>query len=173
MSRTVKIIKNASVKFGALPVPPAEIDPALLTDYGCQVTEARVTASANTTDVPATFCEPASTINVPSSFTLELNGLQDWGDADSFSEYLFVNDAEQVAFALFLDGETEPSASGIVSAAAGDFGGVAGEPLTFTASLPILGYPIINDSTGAPLRAAPVAAQAQAAQEQEPEPANA
>jgi len=161
MARVVKIIKNAAVKFGPLPTPPAAIDPATLTDYGCQTTEARVTASANAQDVPATFCEPASSINVPSSFTLELNGLQDWGAAASFSEYLFKHDAETVAFALFLDDESDPAASGTVSLAAGDFGGTAGEPLTFTASLPILGYPDITDSTGASLRPnGPVAATA-------------
>lgn len=149
MARVVKIIKNAQVKFGAVADP---INPTTLTDYGCQVTEARITASANTTDVPATFCEPASSINVPSSFTLELNGLQDWGEASSFSEYAFENDAEQVAFALYLDGSTDPEATGIVSMAAGDFGGPAGEPLTFTASLPILGYPVITKADGTPVR---------------------
>ena len=155
MSRTVKIIKNAEVQFGPVVVDPA---PFVGVDFSCQITEARITASANTTDIDATFCEPASSINVPSSFTLELNGLQDWGDAESFSEYAFVNDAEQVQFALYLDGTNEPSASGIVSMAAGDFGGVAGEPLTFSASLPVLGYPIINGSDGTPLRPATAAA---------------
>lgn len=162
MARVVKIIKNAQVQFGPVVVDPA---PFVGTDYSCQVTEARVTASPNTTDVPATFCEPASTINVPSSFTLELNGLQDWGEADSFSEYLFVHDAEQVMFQLFLDGVVEPSATGTVSIAAGDFGGVAGEPLTFTASLPILGKPTINDSAGVPLGAAAQGVQAQPEEE--------
>jgi hypothetical protein len=152
MARVVKIIKNAEVRFGPPPVAPAPIDPVTLTDFSCQVTEARITASANTTDVPATFCEPASSINVPSSFTVELNGLQDWGAAESFSEFAFINDAEQVAFALYLDGAVDPSATGLCSMAAGDFGGTAGEPLTFSASLPILGYPAITDSAGLPLR---------------------
>lgn len=159
MSRTVKIIKNAEVQFGPVVVDPA---PFVGVDYSCQVTEARITASANTTDIDATFCEPASSINVPSSFTLELNGLQDWGDAESFSEYAFINDAEQVMFALYLDGTNEPSATGTCSMAAGDFGGVAGEPLTFSASLPILGYPVINDAAGVPLRTAAVVAAAAA-----------
>jgi hypothetical protein len=149
MSRTVKIIKNAEVQFGPVVVDPA---PFVGVDFSCQITEARITASANTTDIDATFCEPASSINVPSSFTLELNGLQDWGEAESFSEYAFKNDGTQVAFALYLDGTSNPSATGVCSMAAGDFGGVAGEPLTFSASLPILGYPNIVDASGAPLR---------------------
>jgi hypothetical protein len=149
MSRTVKIIKNAEVQFGPVVDPPATF---VGVDFSCQITEARITASANTTDIDATFCEPASSINVPSSFSLELNGLQDWGDAESFSEYAFINDAEQVMFALFLDGTSDPAATGVCSMAAGDFGGVAGEPLTFSASLPILGYPDITDSAGVSLR---------------------
>lgn len=154
MSRVVTIIKNATVKFGPLKTD-GTVDFANLLDYGCQVTEARITAKANTTDVAATFCEPATTVNVPSSFTLELNGLQDWGRADSspsFSEYLFKNDANIVGFALYLNDSTDPRASGKVSLAAGDFGGVAGEVLTLTGSLPIIGYPDITDKTGASLR---------------------
>jgi hypothetical protein len=155
MARVVKVVKSAEVRFGPQPVAPAPIDPATLTDYSCQVTEARITAAANATNVPATFCEPATTINVPSSFTLELNGLQDWGaGTDSFSEYLFANDAEIVAFALYLDGALDPEATGLVSLAAGDFGGVAGEVLVMKGSFPILGYPEITDSAGAPIRTA-------------------
>jgi hypothetical protein len=152
MSRVVKIISNAKVKFGPAPTGGAAIDPAALTDYSCQVTKAAITASANATDVPATFCEPASSINVPSSFSLDLEGLQDWGEAESFSEYTFAHDAEQVAFALYLADEDDPAATGIASLAAGDFGGTAGEPLTFTTSFPILGYPDITGSDGTPLR---------------------
>jgi hypothetical protein len=169
VARVVKIIKQASVKFGAVPVPPAEIDGATLTDYGCQVTEARVTATPNTTDIPATFCEPASQVNVPSSFSLELQGLQDWGVVDGLSEFLFIHDAEQMAFALYLDGETDPQATGIVSCAAGDFGGTAGEPLVMQLTLPILGYPSITGSDGTSLRTAPGGVEAEALAEDDAE----
>jgi len=152
MSRVVKIIKNATVAFGDAPTGGAAIDPATLTDYGCQVTAATITASANSTDVPATFCEPASSQNVPSSFSLDLEGLQDWGDAESFSEWAFIHDADNAAFALYLDGTADPVATGIISVAAGDFGGTAGEPLTFTTSFPIQGYPDITGADGSPLR---------------------
>jgi hypothetical protein len=153
MARTVKIIKSAEVRFGPVPEPPGPIVPTTLTDYSCQVTEARITASANTTDVPATFCEGASTINVPSSFTLELNGLQDWGETGSFSEFLFINDANTVAFALYLEGAVDPEATGTCSVAAGDFGGVAGEALVLTGSFPILGKPTITTAAGVALEA--------------------
>ena len=154
MGLYILTIKDARVKFGAAPTGGAAIDAATLDDYSCSVTEARIAASANTVDVPATFCSPASQTAAGSSFTLELNGLQDWGRTDeeqSFSEFMFVNDATIVAFALFLDGEVVPKAQGLVTAIAGDFGGVAGEPLTFTGSLPILGKPEITITGTTPL----------------------
>jgi hypothetical protein len=145
------IIKAASVKFGAPPVPPGPIVPSTLTDYACQVVEGRITAAPNVTTVPATFCASKSDIYAPSSFTLELQGLQDWGNAASFSEYLFHNDATQQAFALYLSGATDPSATGICSIAAGDFGGVAGDVLVLKLSLPILGKPTITTTGGQPV----------------------
>jgi hypothetical protein len=157
MAVYVLTVKDARVKFGPKPAGATPIDPALLDDYSCAVTEARIAASANTVDVAATFCSPASQTAAASSFTLEMNGLQDWGrddTLDSFSEYLFINDATQVAFALFLNAEEDPRAQGIVTVIAGDFGGVAGEPLTMTGSFPILGYPEIFDSAGVSLRPA-------------------
>lgn len=177
MARVVKIIKNANVGFGPVPAAGTPIDPATLDDYSCQVTEARVTATANTTDVAATFCEPKSKINAPSSFELTLAGLQDWGVADGLSEFLFAHDAENMAFGVFLDGVLDPSASGVCSIAAGDFGGVAGEPLTLSLTLPIQGYPEITDSAGVSIRGASTMAAdsgnapAPAPASPEPEPA--
>ena len=163
MAVYVLTIKDARVKFGDAPTGGAAIDAATLDDYSCAVTEARITAAGNTIDVAATFCSPAGQTMAASSFTLEMNGLQDWGRDDgdeSFSEFLFVNDAVRKAFALYLSGEEDPRAEGLVTVASGDFGGVAGETLVFTGSFPILGYPTIFDSAGVSLRpnGAPVAA---------------
>jgi hypothetical protein len=157
MSRNIIVVKNALVTFGPL-AADGSFQATGLVDYSCQVTEARVTAKANTQTAPATYCAPASDVNIPSSFTLELNGLQDWGRPDSvpsFSEYLFKNDANLVGFQFYLAGGSAPGASGIVSIAAGDFGGKAGEVLVLTGSLPIIGYPTITDKTGASLRPTP------------------
>lgn len=152
MARQVLTISQANVRFGDVPVGGA-VDPALLTDYGCQVTKAAITASTNTVDVPATFCEPAGSIAVSSSFSLDVEGLQDWAAATpSFSEWLFLNDGTRKAFALYLNGQDDPVATGIVSVAAGDFGGSAGEILTFTGSFPILGYPTITNAGGSSIR---------------------
>jgi hypothetical protein len=152
MARNVLTITNAEVRLGQCPSGIGVLDPATLTDYSCQITEARITASANTISVPATFCAPASDTAGQSSYALELNGLQDWGSADSLSEYLFANDSKQICFALYIDGSKDPRASGKVTAIAGDFGGPAGtDPLTFSSTLPILGKPTITKADGTPV----------------------
>ena len=153
MARAFITITNAKVKFGDAPTGDEPIDPGALTDYGCQVTSAVITATANNVDVPATYCEPASQVSVGSSFALDVEGLQDWGVATpSFSEWLFANDGTRKAFALYLEGEVDPRATGIVSVAAGDFGGPAGEILTWSGSFPILGYPTITNNAGSSIR---------------------
>ena len=71
---------------------------------------------------------------MPSSFTLELQGLQDWARVDAPRCPSFCSCTTPTwAFALYLDGESDPQATGHVSLAAGDFGGTAGEPLTLPA----------------------------------------
>jgi len=176
MAATVIQIDQADVKFGAPPVAPEDpnnphdIDPATLTDYSCQVTRAEITSTANTTEttVPATFCQPESRASVPvaSTFVLNLDILQDWTVAAGLSAWLFTNDATTQAFALYLDGEVNPVAKGLVVVTAGAFGGTPGQPLVATCTLNIQGYPVILDSTGTSLRPEPVAAMAA----EEPEP---
>jgi hypothetical protein len=154
MASRILTITNASVKLGAVPVSgdPYDVDCSTLTDFQCQVTSAAITASPNTADTPATFCSPAGSKAVLSSYNLNLDGLQDWGSlTDSLSEFLFKNDGKEAAFCLFLDGTNEPKAQGIISVSAGDFGGAAGEALTFSTSFPVKGRPVINDHAGQPL----------------------
>ena len=153
MARVVLTISDAEVRFGEAPAAGVAVDPATLTDYRCQVTQAVITATANTVTVPATFCEPESERTSPSSFSLDLEGLQDWGAADpSLSEWLFLMDGETAAFGLFLDGSEDPRASGVCSVSAGDFGGPAGEVLVFSQSFPILGRPTITKADGTSIR---------------------
>lgn len=157
MPSTVIQISQAEVRFGPGPIPPlTDVDPLLLTDYSCQVTSASIGAASNTTTttVPATFCQPASEANVPvaSTFTLDLDFLQDWTAADGLSEWLFANDATEQAFALYLQGAEDPVATGKIIVQAGAFGGAAGEPLTATVSLNIQGYPVIIGAAGTPIR---------------------
>lgn len=155
MPSTVIQINAAEVRFGAVPAT-GPILPASLTDYSCQVTSASIGAASNTTttSVPATFCGPASEVNVPvaSTFTLDLDFLQDWTAASGLSEWLFANDATEQAFALYLQGAADPVATGKIIVQAGAFGGAAGEPLTATVSLNIQGYPTILNAAGEDIR---------------------
>lgn len=156
MSATVLQIDKAEVRFGDKPASGQAINPPMLTDYSCQVTRAEIAATSNTTTttVPATFCQAASEASVPvaSTFQLNLDSLQDWTVLNGLSAFLFKNDAREMAFALYLVGNDEPSATGIVICQAGNFGGTPGEPLVSTVTLNIQGYPDIRDNAGNSLR---------------------
>ena len=153
-------ITDATVALGAIPAgfPTTPIDPATLTDHKCQVTRAEITATSasTTTDRIATFCAPAATGQVPaaSTFGLALEGFQDWTATAGISAWLFKNDATEQAFALYLDGEEDPSAVGRVVVVAGAFAGSPQVPLTFAVEMAIQGYPDIKDSAGVSIRPA-------------------
>ena len=133
-------ITNGVVAFYEKPAGGGTLD--LTTGALCvcdQVSNANVSASPNTTDVPATFCSPSSTRNVASSFTLNVDGIQDWGRDDgspSFSEFLYTHDSGQVVAVLLPESGKSVRAVAEVSVAAGDFLGAAGETLTFSGAFP-------------------------------------
>jgi len=160
MSAVILQIDKAEVRFGDAPATGAAVDPLTLTDYSCQVTRAEITSTSNTTTntVPATFCQPASEVSAPvaSTFQLNLEFLQDWTAVNGLSAWLFKNDATTKAFALYLDGNDNPVATGQFIAQAGGFGGTPGTPLVATVTLNIQGYPDIKDGAGTSIR--PVAA---------------
>jgi hypothetical protein len=160
VSSTIIQIGKAEVRFGAAPAT-GPVVPASLTDYSCQVTNAAINSSSNatTTAIPATFCSPASEANVPvaSSFTLDLDFLQDWTVAAGLSAWLFKNDATEQAFALYLKDAVQPVAQGKIICQAGAFGGTPGETLVATVSLNIQGYPVIMTPAGISIRPADVA----------------
>jgi hypothetical protein len=156
MSAVILQIDKAEVRFGDAPVAGSPLDPSTLTDFSCQVTKAEITSQSNTTttSVPATFCQPASEVSVPvaSTFQLNLDFLQDWTQAAGLSAFLFKHDAERKAFALYLEGNVNPVATGEIIVQAGGFGGTPGQPLTSTVTLNINGYPDIKDKTGVSIR---------------------
>jgi hypothetical protein len=78
--------------------------------------------------------------------------LQDWTQAAGLSAWLFANDATTKCFALYLEGQNQPVATGQIICQAGAFGGAPGEPLTASVSLNIQGYPDIKDPQGDSLR---------------------
>ena len=150
-------ITNGYVGFADVPTGGADFDLTGVTGYCHQVSSAGIVASANTTSTPATFCSPASERSTSSSFSLEIEGLQDWGRDDgeqSFSEYLFTEDGGQVMAVLMPVSGNAINLGAVceVSVAAGDFLGGSGDSLSFTGSMPLTGYPDIYDKDGNILR---------------------
>lgn len=156
MSTYLININNGVVAFYEKPASGGTLDLAAAPLCVCaQVSNANIAAAANTTDVPATFCSPKGTRNTASSFTLNVEGIQDWGRDDgtsSFSEFLFEHDSGQVVAVLYIEAGGKVKAVAEVSVAAGDFLGAAGETLTFTGAFPVTGYPDVYDNSGALLR---------------------
>jgi len=153
-----QIINNGVVAFYEIPAAyPLDLATAETLCACAQITSASLSATGNTTDVAATFCSPASTRSVASSFTLNIDGIQDWGRTDgekSFSEFLFENDGGQVLVVIQPVEGGDVRAVAEVSVAAGDFLGAAGETLTFTGAFGSNGYPdiFVGPSPGTLLR---------------------
>jgi hypothetical protein len=115
--------------------------------WSCQVTSGMLSASGDTTttDVAATFCAPARVIPTPgeTSYTLDVEFLQDPNVATGLSQYLFEQDTNEAFFMLGLNGALPPKAVGRVRLQAGAFGGAARTTLTATLSLPVSQKPDI------------------------------
>ena len=138
----------------------ATAETAVLADYdpdadswSCQITSGMLSASANQNDVtvPATFCQPSSVVPQPgeTSYSLDVEFLQDVNVSTGLSKYLFENDTAEAYFLLGLNGETDPPrAIGRVRLLAGAFGGPARENLTATVSLPCSRKPSISFGDG-------------------------
>ena len=118
---------------------------SLLADYvdgdsfSCQVTSGRLTASkqSSTTEVPATFCSPASSRVQPATtrYTLDVAFLQDVTVRDGFMAFCAQFDAEEAYFLLALDaGTNPPRAVGRVNIHDVGFGGEPRANLTDTVS---------------------------------------
>ena len=119
------------------------------TTWSCQVTSGMLSASANANDVttPATFCQPSIVTPQPgeTSYTLDLEFLQDINVSTGLSKYLFDNDTVEAYFLLSLGSAIDPPrAIGRVRLLAGAFGGAARENLTATVSLPCSRKPNIE-----------------------------
>lgn len=155
MTTTVIEVDKAEVRFGDCPTS-GPLDPDTLTDFSCQVTRAEISASGqtSTTAAPRPFCGAiADTVSTrPSSFTLNLDALQDWTDAAGLSAFLFKYDATKKCFAVYLAGAEHPSATGRVVVVAGAFGGIAETALTSSLTMQIDGYPDIKDADGNSIR---------------------
>ena len=111
--------------------------------FECQVTLASISATPNSVTVPPTGCEGASTRQLAPTYTLNLNYLQDWGQTDSLSQFLWDNQLVDADFELSLGDAPIPVATGVCQLVAGDYGGDFANPLTATAAMGITGQPDI------------------------------
>lgn len=134
---------------------------AILTNWSCQITSGMLTPSQNANDITIspTFCNPGKVIPQPSetSFTLDLEFLQQITQGKGLDSFLFVNDTLEAYFLLALAGEVttptpatnKPKAIGRCRLAASAFGGPAREQLTATVSLQLSRRPDIAYGSGA------------------------
>ena len=148
-------ITSGQVGLAEVPAAGAPLDLTTVPCFCAQTTEATLTPTANTTEVPATLCSPAATKSVLSTWALTFNSLQDWGRTDgeeSLSEWLFEHDGGEAIAVLYLDDATSVKAVVKVSVVAGQFGGPGGETLLSTTSLPAIGTPDIYKDSGTILK---------------------
>lgn len=151
----VLTITSGAVGLAEVPAGGASLDLSTVDCFCAQTTEATLTPTANTTEVPATLCSPASTKAVLSSWALTFNTLQDWGRDDgsqSLSEWLFEHDGGEAIAVLYLENGETVKAVTKVSVVAGTFGGPGGEALVSSTSLPSIGTPDIYKEDGTLLR---------------------
>ena len=154
-SPLVLTITSGAVGLADVPAGGASLDLSTVPCFCAQTTEATLTPTANTTDVPATLCSPASTKSVLSTWALTFNSLQDWGRADmdeSLSEWLYEHDGGEAIAVLYLEDGATVKAVCKVSVVAGQYGGPGGETLLSTTSLPVTGTPDIYKEAGTILK---------------------
>lgn len=117
----------------------------------CQVTNAALTATPNTTSTPrrGTFCAPpANTVTVgEDDFAIDLGYFQDPNAKDGLSRFLFQHRTKEAYVYFGGDGDDPPRAIGRVRLTSGNFGGNAYEDLTATSSMPLMRAPDIEFGT--------------------------
>lgn len=120
---------------------------ALDQDVTCQFTSARLVTTANLQDVPATGCQPSSQVVGASSFSFEINWLQDITDPDGLSMWAFTNDTAAAFFEFepFGTGTGTVMLSGELRVVAGPIGGEVDVALqTDVVTWPIIGKPTVT-----------------------------
>jgi hypothetical protein len=171
MSRTIfqiesgqfglKIVDRAAVGYQDDWQAPGgkDLTTVAITDYdthsdawSCQIIEGTLssTPDTTTTDVPATWCEPAETIPSPGKSTFELSGsfLQDPNVSTGLSAFLFEHDTEEAYVYAAWGGDLPPRMIGRARLASGSFGGAARTNLTSDFSLPLSRKPDIEVGDG-------------------------
>lgn len=147
---TVITLTNCTAKFAVGATKPPNWTTGT-SDFSCQVTGTELQPTANTTDVPATFCNGAAQVAGASSFALRLAGLQDVTETAGLSMFLYTNDAKEGW--LQVVGPTVGTATSKlvtieahVTFLAGNILGDAGSPLTFEITIPCRDKPTVTQS---------------------------
>jgi hypothetical protein len=132
----------------------AEVDTVTLAAYvgsesfACQVTQARITATANATSetIEATMCSPERTVpqQGESSFAAEIGAFQDLTVVEGLSKFAFEHDAAECYLYLGFDGANPPKAIGRVIMASLPIGGTMRAKLLDTATWPFTFKPQIE-----------------------------
>ncbi|MET0911033.1 MAG: hypothetical protein ABWZ99_16325 [Ilumatobacteraceae bacterium] len=118
-------------------------------DYACQVINFLLEPVANTTERAGTFCSAPATINAASSWQVSFQYLQDWGAANSISQFFFDNDGQEVFFSFAPDVTDVPTASGSFNCMAGSYGGDAGSSWDFSGTCGLVGTPTFTPPVAA------------------------
>jgi hypothetical protein len=114
---------------GTIELALAGITP--LVAYSCQITQWNVIPSQNLTTTPGTYCQAPHDTPGLSSWAVQVDFLQDWGNTPSLSAFSVTNDGELCDFEFTSSNPTAvPSVTGQMYITATSFGGAPGEVWT-------------------------------------------
>ncbi len=135
-------------------IKTSEIGTGEEVEYRCTLNQAQLTPSTGTGATGATyetFCQNYDSTGAAgnATWTLDLNGMQNYKDAQDLSLLLFENEGTEYTFQLMPQNEllngtasaTEPGFKGEITATPTQIGGTANQYATYTVSLPVKGKP--------------------------------
>jgi len=136
MAAPVLQFGSGVIKIGATASPTSAFE--------CQISTFTVTPTANSINVPATYCTGPTIAAQKSTFAVALTYMSDWGQTDSLSELLWDNDGDLLFFEFTPSDNSIPECAGQFYAVAGTFGGDGDSLWTTTSSLPCFEKPVLT-----------------------------
>lgn len=136
MATNVMMVRDGTLHLGPAVTGGVDVD--------CQVTAATISATPDPKEL-TTMCGKVTVPGV-TAYVLNLDFAQDWHES-GISTFLFENDGALVDFTLTPTASTQPTATGKLYVAPGDFGGTVGEIAVATVALGIEGKPTITPAT--------------------------
>lgn len=117
-------------------------------EQGFQITDFQILSKANMNSAPGTFGAPPVDVPGQSSYALEISYLQDWGlDANSFSEYLYTQDGNEMWYRIDPADTGVKGMEGKCYIVAGPHGGPAGGNWAGKVTLPCTTKPTLLTAT--------------------------